>query len=114
MTNRPTRSLLVTAALGLLAGAVLSATHFVSTASAGLYEGQERKIAAQLLKRNSSPSDAEETVSVIIQLRRGNRNGLVGFLNANGIRLNKEFKNLDSATIELPVRLLPELATFNE
>ncbi|HET8671965.1 MAG TPA: S8 family serine peptidase, partial [Candidatus Saccharimonadales bacterium] len=69
---------------------------------------------AHLLEQHSAPSTAEETVEVVIQLRKGNRSALVGFLNANGIRFSKEFKNLDAATIDLPVRLLSELANFEE
>src|SRR5688572_3494244 len=114
MTNRPTRSILVTIALGLLVAGVISATHLMSATAAGLHKGHEKKIAAQLLEQYSAPFPDEQTINVVIQLRKGNRNALEGFLNANSIHLSKEFKNLDSATVDLPIRLLPELAAFDE
>src|SRR5687767_11692352 len=74
MPNRPTRSILVTTALGLLVAGVISSTHLVSTTAAGLHKGHQKKIAAQLLEQYSAPPAGEETVKVVIQLTGGNRN----------------------------------------
>ena len=105
-------SILVISCLGLLLAAVCTSV-LVQPASAGHGQGKSRKISSRLLERNSSQSSGE-TARVIIQLGKGKGGALVGLLNRNGIKLRKEFKNLDSAVVDVPIALLPELEALDD
>ncbi|HEY3578954.1 MAG TPA: S8 family serine peptidase, partial [Pyrinomonadaceae bacterium] len=108
--------------LALLANLSLGPTLAGGIAQAGILNGKGKsarngakhnKIAADLLERLDSES-ASKLVKVILQLDGKPSGQLNALLATNGIKIRKQFANLDSFALELPLNVVNALSQFPE
>src|SRR5689334_285297 len=108
--------------LALLANLSLGPTLAGGIAQAGILNGKGKsarnsakhnKIAADLLEQLDNES-ASKLVKVILQLDGKPSGQLNALLATNGVKIRKQFANLDSFALELPLNVVNALSQFSE
>jgi hypothetical protein len=72
------------------------------------------KIAPELNELIQSSNSTSESVHIILQGDALNSSGLRAFIKRNGIRITGQYSNLNAQAIQIPARLVNQLADFNQ
>lgn len=73
-----------------------------------------RKSAPDLRKRRLDSPSGQDVVPVILQLNGPASGPLNALLNRNGVHVRKQFRNLNTSVVELPVSVVDELEQYDE
>ncbi len=102
-------SLLVTLSVGTLPKTAEAESQSNNRSSRG-----GDRVSPDLRQRQRAPHTANASAGVILQFNGPMSSQLNALLNSNGVHLKQNFKNLNALSLDLPINLFEQVASFSE